>query len=71
MLAEIFMLSMEAEVRSLNALTPSNSVARFVPIELPASSAADDLPRQVDRGSLGAQSGHLAAANVSLRCGQL
>ena len=33
MLAEIFMLSMEAEVRSLNALTPSNSVARFVPIE--------------------------------------
>lgn len=45
MLAEIFMLSVEAEVRSLNALTPSSSNARFVPFKLPLSSAADDLPR--------------------------
>jgi hypothetical protein len=54
MLAEIFMLRAEADVRSLNALTSSSSDERFVPIELPPS---DDLPRQVDGGSLGAQSG--------------
>jgi hypothetical protein len=45
MLAEIFMLSVEADVRSLKALTPRGSDARFVPIELPVISAADDLPR--------------------------
>ena len=56
MLAEIFMLRVEADVRGLNALTPSSSDARFVPIELPPSSAADDLPQQVDGGSPGAQS---------------
>ena len=60
MLAEIFMLSVEADARSLKALTPSSSDARFVPIELPVSCAADSLPRQVDGGSLGAQSDHLA-----------
>jgi hypothetical protein len=49
MLAEIFMLSVEADVRSL-ALTPSSSDARFVPIELPVSSAADDLPRPATAG---------------------
>jgi hypothetical protein len=48
MLAEIFMLRAEADVRSLNALTPSSSDARLVPIELPATSPADDLPQQVD-----------------------
>ena len=64
MLAEIFMLRAEAEVRSLNALTPSSSDARFVPIHLPASSAADDLPQQVEGGRLGAQSSP-QAANVS------
>jgi hypothetical protein len=61
MLAEIFMLSVEADVRSLNALTPSSSDTRFVPIELPMSSAGGDPPQQVDSDSLGAQSGHLAA----------
>jgi len=48
MLAEIFMLRVEADAWSLSALTPSSSDARFVPIELPANSAADDLPQQVD-----------------------
>ena len=61
MLAEIFMLSMEAEVRSLKALTPTGNVARFVPIELPVSS--DGPPQQVDSNSLGAQSGHLALSH--------
>jgi hypothetical protein len=46
MLAEIFMLSVEADVRTLIALTPTGSDARFVPIELPVSSAANDLPQQ-------------------------
>jgi len=41
MLAEIFMLSVEADVRSSNALTPTGNVARFVPIELPVTSAGD------------------------------
>ena len=58
MLAEIFMLRVEADVRSSNALTPTGNVARFVPIELPVSS--DGPPQQVDSNSLGAQSGHLA-----------
>jgi hypothetical protein len=35
MLAEIFMLSVEADARSLKVLTPKGDVARFVPIELP------------------------------------
>ena len=47
MLAEIFMLRVEADVRSLNALTPNIRDARFVPIELPASSATDGLPQQL------------------------
>ena len=47
-MAEIFMLRVEADVRSSNALTPTGNVARFVPIELPASSAGDAPPRQVD-----------------------
>ena len=42
MLAEIFMLGLEADMRSLKALTPRDSDARF---ELPVSSAADELPR--------------------------
>ena len=58
MLAEIFMLTVETEVQSLKALTPTGNVARFVPIELPVSS--DGPPQQVDSNSLGAQSGHLA-----------
>ena len=58
MLAEIFMLRVEADARSLKALTPTGNVARFVPIELPVSS--DGPPQQVDSNSLGAQSGHLA-----------
>ena len=57
-MAEIFMLRVEADVRSSNALTPTGNVARFVPIELPVSS--DGPPQQVDSNSLGAQSGHLA-----------
>jgi hypothetical protein len=44
MLAEIFMLRAEADARSLKALTPTGNVARVVPIELPVSSAAHDLP---------------------------
>jgi hypothetical protein len=60
MLAEIFMLSVEADARSLKALTPSSSDARFVPIELSVSSASDGPPQQVDRNSLGAESGRLA-----------
>jgi len=48
MLAEIFMLSVEADVRSSNALTPTGNVARFVPIELPVTSAGDGPPQQVD-----------------------
>ena len=58
MLAEIFMLRVEADVRSLNArveadvrrlntMTPSIRDARFVPIELPARSATDGLPQQI------------------------
>jgi len=35
MLAEIFMLSAEADARSLKVQTPKGNVARFVPIELP------------------------------------
>ena len=42
MLAEIFMLSVEADVRSLKALKSMGNDARFVPIELPVSSAPDD-----------------------------
>ena len=61
MLAEIFMLRVEAHVRTLNALTPSTSDARFVPIETPASSDGDDLPQEVDRRNLGAQSRRPAA----------
>ena len=63
MLAEIFMLRVEADVRSSNALTPTGNVARFVPIELPARSAGDGPPQQVDSNSLGAQSGHLALSH--------
>ena len=48
MLAEIFMLRVEADVRSSNALTPTGNVARFVPIELPVTSAGDGPPQQVD-----------------------
>jgi hypothetical protein len=44
MLAEIFMLTVEAEARS-KALTPTANVARFVPIELPVSSAGDGPPQ--------------------------
>jgi hypothetical protein len=36
------MLSVEADVRSLKALKPMGNDARFVPIELPVSSAPDD-----------------------------
>jgi hypothetical protein len=50
MLAEIFMLSVEADVRSLKALKPMGNVPRFVPIELPVSSAANDLPRPATAG---------------------
>ena len=50
MLAEIFMLRAEADARSLKALTPMGNVAPFVPIELPVSSAADDLPPQATAG---------------------
>jgi len=46
MLAEIFMLSVEADVRSLIALTPRGNDARFVPIELPVSSVANDPAQQ-------------------------
>ena len=63
MLAEIFMLSVEADVRSSNALTPTGNVARFVPIELPVSSTGDGPPQQVDSNSLGAQSGHPAQSH--------
>jgi len=45
MLAEIFMLGLEADMRSLKALTPSSRDTRFVAIELPVSSAADELRR--------------------------
>jgi len=48
MLAEIFMLRAEADARSLEAVTPVGNVARFVPIELPVSSAGDGPPQQVD-----------------------
>ena len=48
MLAEIFMLRAEADARSLKAMTPVGKVARFVPIELPVSSAGDGPPQQVD-----------------------
>jgi hypothetical protein len=48
MLAEIFMLSVEADARSLKALTPVGNVARFVPIELPVNSADDGPPQQAD-----------------------
>ena len=48
MLAEIFMLTLEADARSLKALTPAGNVARFVPIELPVSSAGDGPLQQVD-----------------------
>jgi hypothetical protein len=47
MLAEIFMLGLEADMRSLKALTPRGSDARF---ELPVSSAADDPPRPATAG---------------------
>jgi hypothetical protein len=63
MLAEIFMLSAEADARSLKALTPMGNVARFVPIELPVSSTGDGPPQQVDSNSLGAQTGHLALSH--------
>ena len=63
MLAEIFMLRVEADARSLKALTPTGNVARFVPIELPVSSAGDGPPQQVDSNSLGAQTGHLALSH--------
>jgi hypothetical protein len=72
MLAEAFMLKVEADIRSLkarveadvrnlNAPRSSISDARFVPIELLVSSTADDLPQQADGGGPGAQSGHVAA----------
>ena len=48
MLAEIFMLRAEADARSLKAVTPVGNVARFVPIELPVSSAGDGPLQQVD-----------------------
>jgi hypothetical protein len=48
MLAEIFMLRAEADARSLKAMTPVGKVARFVPIELPVSSAGDGPLQQVD-----------------------
>ena len=48
MLAEIFMLTVETDARNLKALTPRGNVARFVPIELPARSAGDGPPQQVD-----------------------
>jgi len=63
MLAEIFMLTVETDARNLKALTPRGNVARFVPIELPARSAGDGPPQQVDSNSLGAQTGHLALSH--------
>ena len=59
MLAEIFMLSAEADARSLKAVTPMGNVARFVPIELPVSSTGDGPPQQVDSNNRGAQLGNL------------
>jgi hypothetical protein len=53
------MLRVEADARSLKALTPTGNVARFVPIELPVSSASDGPPQQVDSNNRGAQLGNL------------
>ena len=39
-----------SDARSLKALTRMGNVAPFVPIELPVSSAADDLPPQATAG---------------------
>ena len=63
MLAEIFMLSVETDARNLKALTPRGNVARFVPIELPARSAGNGPPQQVDSNCLGARSDHLARSH--------
>ena len=62
MLAEIFMLTLEADARSLKALTPTGNVARFVPIELPVSSAGDGPPQQVDSNKSTATVGELDRA---------
>ena len=45
MLAEIYMLSVEADARSLKVPTPQGNAARFVPIELPVPPVNGPAPR--------------------------
>jgi hypothetical protein len=48
MLAELFMLRMEAIARSINPQSTNNSDGRFVPIKLPAS-VTKNSPTQVTK----------------------